>query len=1188
MRKKIFTFLLALAASVGLMNAAVDDSGSCGANVTYSFNGTTGEMVISGTGPMTVFSSGTAPWKNYKDAITSVVVEDGVTSVSQYSFGQCTNLTTVVIGNDVETIGQFAFNDCGTSFTSLTLGSSLKSVGMAAFLNAKGITTLTLPDGFETVGDYAFCRLEALQTLNIPSSVTSIGTSAFYRCYPLATINCAAVTPPSLGDDAFGDIANKSSIPLNVPNGSVAAYTAAAQWNAFNIHGYDPAPAPANVCGDGLTWELSEGVLTISYDGVGTGEMYDFGYEYDENPVNVAPWKENKSAITTVIVGDGVKSIGNYAFNDLYENFTAVTIANSVERIGVFAFTNAKWITEITLPSSLKTIDEQCFGANFGITSITIPSGVTSIGYKAFCYCNGLTSLTCEATTPPTLASSVFYKIRSKTSDISNIPLYVPSGSVTAYEAAAQWNTFDIHGYDPAPGGGSEPATGLQVVEVTSDIYDGWNSNSNPFSVNALPGFQAVTFDEAKEWTGVPTSGTAVLVYRTNGDNARVIQFFDGTIMDDYDIETDFNQIYENITISGNRIFYTAGGGSTPDPAPTPSVNAARFVYNYDCQRNPPFPKVNNACNLSGFKDPYEGYKGYRNGNIAVGPWKLEFVAYYTPSNNYGCSYIVSNAVNQYFMTLSNEEKEAKKLEVPIFRLWQYNLTEREYQHATYGIVCAYAGEANAQDHAALFISTNNMGCFLTGHQHTTSFALTCENDLTTGLADLVAAASASDPELDAIQPILVSIDAIGTVKLSDYCKFLIEGSRAAYNALTDEQKAQITNYNTLVDAESQWAALVTESQPYANAVIDLINAIPNPVVYTQECKDAIDAAQAAYEALTDNQKYLVTNTETLLQAPTAFVSAAPYVNIIFTADNSNVKRIENVTLPKEFTSGDYSSEIVAIIKELYDIDKEYMMYWYNSSDRNAVETTNTTWTVNPFVGAVRVNGALRDAMYTPQSFVVDITLELPPFGPAPQPTTEKVITNEDPENPNYHYSTFFHSTQNYKLTNDGTQAFIATLSNNDLVLTKIAEGTQVIPANTAVIFRKSGSADPVVLTPTEENGVSVNPDDNSLKGVDDATPIASIDGLTQENCYVLSGTNEYGVGFYRILGNTLKAHKAYVIYSGNAAPRRMRFVFNQEQVVTGIDNANADTKAEKRIENGQLIIIKNGVRYNAQGQLIK
>ena len=52
------------------------------------------------------------------------------------------------------------------------------------------------------------------------------------------------------------------------------------------------------------------------------------------------------------------------------------------------------------------------------------------------------------------------------------------------------------------------------------------------------------------------------------------------------------------------------------------------------------------------------------------------------------------------------------------------------------------------------------MGCFLSGHQHTTSFALTCENDLTTGLDALVAAASASDPELDAITAV-TSIDGL-------------------------------------------------------------------------------------------------------------------------------------------------------------------------------------------------------------------------------------------------------------------------------------------------------------------------------------------------------------------------------------------------------------------------------------------
>ena len=209
-------------------------------------------------------------------------------------------------------------------------------------------------------------------------------------------------------------------------------------------------------------------------------------------------------------------------------------------------------------------------------------------------------------------------------------------------------------------------------------------------------------------------------------------------------------------------------------------------------------------------------------------------------------------------------------------------------------------------------------------------------------------------------------------------------------------------------------------------------------------------------------------------------------------------------------------------------------------------------------------------------------------IGGGSTPTDEQVPTNADPENPSYYYSTFFHSTQNYKLTNDGTTAFIADLSGSDLILTEIAKGSQVIPANTAVILRKAGSAEPVVLNPTEENGVSVNPEDNDLEGVDAITAVTSIDGLTRDNCYVLSG--QQSVGFYLINSDNLKAHKAYVKYVStpgqNNAPKKMRFVFN---TTTGVESAQPSViSGQKLIENGQLIIIKNGVRYNAQGQIVK
>ena len=121
-----------------------------------------------------------------------------------------------------------------------------------------------------------------------------------------------------------------------------------------------------------------------------------------------------------------------------------------------------------------------------------------------------------------------------------------------------------------------------------------------------------------------------------------------------------------------------------------------------------------------------------------------------------------------------------------------------------------------------------------------------------------------------------------------------------------------------------------------------------------------------------------------------------------------------------------------------------------------------------------------------------------------------------------------------------------------------------------------------------EENGVSVNPDENDLEGVDAITAVTSIDGLTRDNCYVLSG--QQSVGFYLINSDNLKAHKAYVKYVStpgqNNAPKKMRFVFN---TTTGVESAQPSViSGQKLIENGQLIIIKNGVRYNAQGQIVK
>ena len=193
------------------------------------------------------------------------------------------------------------------------------------------------------------------------------------------------------------------------------------------------------------------------------------------------------------------------------------------------------------------------------------------------------------------------------------------------------------------------------------------------------------------------------------------------------------------------------------------------------------------------------------------------------------------------------------------------------------------------------------------------------------------------------------------------------------------------------------------------------------------------------------------------------------------------------------------------------------------------------------------------------------------------------IEAKEDPDNAGLYYSTFFNSTQKYALPNDGTKAFVAKINGEgNMAMTPIADGDQIIPANTAVILQSpTGSFS---LTPSDGDAVSFTPSDNQLLGVDEAT-------AAQPNCYVLSGhstdNNVTGVGFYAFSG-TIPAHKAYLINGGAGAPKRMRFIFNEEQQATGMENAAEALKSEKRIENGQLIIIKNGVRYNAQGQVVK
>jgi len=124
---------------------------------------------------------------------------------------------------------------------------------------------------------------------------------------------------------------------------------------------------------------FSDGTLTIS----GEGAMQDFAIYYH------VPWYNVMSSIETLVIEEGITSIGNYAFYEC--NFTSVTIPGNVTMIGNRAFYRCRSLTSLTILEGVKTIGDHAF-AESGLTSVTIPEGVETIGESAFFSCN-LTSL---------------------------------------------------------------------------------------------------------------------------------------------------------------------------------------------------------------------------------------------------------------------------------------------------------------------------------------------------------------------------------------------------------------------------------------------------------------------------------------------------------------------------------------------------------------------------------------------------------------------------------------------------------------------------------------------------------------------------------------------------------------------------------------------------------------------------
>ena len=138
------------------------------------------------------------------------------------------------------------------------------------------------------------------------------------------------------------------------------------------------SPTASGVCGESLTWELTDGVLTIS----GTGAMYDYAYME-------APWCPWLEEIRQIVIQDGVTRIGENAFREAM-NVTAVSLSDSITEIGSWVFMNMEKLAAVTLPRNLTYLGQEAFMNCIALQEIELPGTLTFIDAAI---CTGCTSL---------------------------------------------------------------------------------------------------------------------------------------------------------------------------------------------------------------------------------------------------------------------------------------------------------------------------------------------------------------------------------------------------------------------------------------------------------------------------------------------------------------------------------------------------------------------------------------------------------------------------------------------------------------------------------------------------------------------------------------------------------------------------------------------------------------------------
>ena len=410
--------------------------------------------------------------------VTSVEFGPQVTTINPALFYSNNKLTSITIGSGVTTIGDNAFYSCGgaeeVSETVVTMGSNVTSIGINAFRDCPKLKSIALPSTLTTIGNEAF-RNTGLTSISIPASVMTIGNAAFQDCGSLSSITIEdsetpLTMPGSWYERPFWNPASNIYIGRNLTltdEDNPLLYAATSVEFGPQVTTINPALFYSNNKLTSIT--IGSGVTTI-----GEAAFYLCGTYWDD---------ENNQGVEELVVtmGSNVTSIGKNAFLDC-SKLKAIALPSTLTTIGNGAFSNSG-LTSITIPASVMTIGEGAFGGCNSMTSVTIEDSETPLTMTGSWYARPfwntatsiylgrnvtlteevnpifasatsvefgpkvteisapisglLTSVKAPWLTPITIAEGIFNE-----TELENATLWVPGGTMDAYEAANNWKEF--------------------------------------------------------------------------------------------------------------------------------------------------------------------------------------------------------------------------------------------------------------------------------------------------------------------------------------------------------------------------------------------------------------------------------------------------------------------------------------------------------------------------------------------------------------------------------------------------------------------------------------------------------------------------------------------------------------------------------------------------------------------------